>query len=381
MLRSDAILRRGRGMTIALLSLVVIVFTGVLAGYLLPVVQLPEPTGPYPVGIVNRELMDEDRGRRLMASIWYPTDETGLRAPLLHAPDIMINGLAESFGLPALALQHLRYFTVIASEAMPLAADETLLPVLVFSHALVGLRMQNSSALQELASWGYVVVALDHTDASAVTVFPDGEARYFDMGRFDITYINDAQYAREVNDKLFPVWVDDQRFVYDTLEIWMTDDPLLRGRLDLTRIGSLGHSFGGAAALEVCRIDMRCRAAVNLDGGLYGEIAMIPAVRPLMLMTSAESYENQAAVSAWRRMMSTATGPAYWLELPDSTHFSFTITQLLSPILVPPNFEPRNGLRVTDKYLRTFFDLYVRENASERLVPDADVRDVRWMID
>ena len=79
--------------------------------------------------------------------------------------------------------------------------------------------------------------------------------------------------------------------------------------------------------------------------------------------------------------MAAATGPAYWLELPDSTHFSFTITQLLSPILVPPNFEPRDGLRVIDKYLRTFFDLYVRENASERLAPDADVSDVRWIID
>jgi len=191
---------------------------------------------------------------------------------------------------------------------VPLAADETLLPVLVFSHGLVGLRMQNSSALQELASWGYVVVALDHTDASAVTVFPDGEARSFDMGRFDITYIDDAQYAREINDKLFPVWVDDQRFVYDTLEIWMTDDPLLRGRLDLTQIGSLGHSFGGATALEVCRIDMRCRAAVNLDGGLYGDIVTLPAVRPLMLMTSAESYENQEAVSAWRRRLVRPTG-------------------------------------------------------------------------
>lgn len=109
--------------------------------------------------------------------------------------------------------------------------------------------------------------------------------------------------AGRFNDKLFPVWVDDQRFVYDTLEIWMTNDPLLRGRLDLTRLGSLGHSFDGATALEVCRIDMRCRAAVNLDGGHYGDIVTIPAVRPLMLMTSAESYENQEAVSAWRRMM------------------------------------------------------------------------------
>ncbi|MBC8100718.1 MAG: hypothetical protein H7Y11_14855, partial [Armatimonadetes bacterium] len=250
-----------------------------------------------------------------------------------------------------------------------------------FSHGLVGLRMQNSTTLQELASWGYVVVALDHTDAAAVTVFPDGEARFFDMQRFDITYIDDEQYARQINDQLFPVWVADQRFVYDMLETWMSNDPLLAGKLDLTQIGSLGHSFGGATALEVCRIDPRCRAAVNLDGGLYGNMVTMPAVRPLLLMSSAETYQNSVAIEKWTRMMAAATDEAYWLELPHSTHFSFTITQLLSPILVPQDFDPRAGLRVVDKYLRAFFDLHLRGNTTEPLAPISDVNDVRWLVD
>jgi hypothetical protein len=181
-----------------------------------------------------------------------------------------------------------------------------------------------------------------------------------------------------VNQRVFPVWVADQRFVYDTLETWAMHDPLFAGRLDLTRIGSFGHSFGGATALEVCRVDQRCRAAVNMDGGLYGGIATLPAVRPLLLMSSADSNRYPATVARWTHMIDQATKAAYWLELPNSTHLSFTFSQLLSPLLIPKGFEPRVGLGIVDKYLRAFFDLHLRGVDTRILGPASGETDVRW---
>jgi hypothetical protein len=35
---------------------------GAAAGYSLPVIRLPEPTGPYPVGVVDHELVDQAQG-------------------------------------------------------------------------------------------------------------------------------------------------------------------------------------------------------------------------------------------------------------------------------------------------------------------------------
>src|SRR5687768_4504787 len=64
--------RRGRTMLASVATALILVLGGVLAGWLLPVVRLPEPTGSYQVGIVDRELVDEVRGRRLMVSVWYP---------------------------------------------------------------------------------------------------------------------------------------------------------------------------------------------------------------------------------------------------------------------------------------------------------------------
>jgi predicted dienelactone hydrolase len=377
LLGREGTVRRGRAMLASVATALILVLGGVLAGWLLPVVTLPEPTGSYQVGIVDRELVDEVRGRRLMVSVWYPAAQRGTPAPLTHHPDELMTALANLTSLPAPLFQHLRYVTLTASEGVPALADSTPFPVLVFSHGLVGLRLQNSSTLQELASWGYVVVALDHTDAAAVTVFPDGEARFYNLERFGIPSGVEPNESL-VNQRVFPVWVADQRFVYDTLETWQVNDPLLAGKLDLRHIGSFGHSFGGATALEVCRVDARCRAAVNMDGGLYGGIVTLPAVRPLLLMSSADSSRYPDAVEKWAHLITNATDAAYWLELPYSTHLSFTFSQLLSPMLVPQGFEPGAGLRVVDKYLRAFFDLHLRGVDTRVLEPASGETDVRW---
>lgn len=372
--------RRRRGMLASSITALGLVFAGVFAGWLLPVITLPEPTGPYAVGVMDRELVDAARGRRLMVSVWYPAAQRGAPAPLTQHPDAIMTALADLSGAPALLFQHLRYVTVAASADAPVQADGAPFPVLVFSHGLVGLRLQNSSTLQELASWGYVVVAIDHTDAAAVTVFPDGAARVYDLTRFGIPAGVEPDAAL-VDARVFPVWVADQRVVYDTLETWAHHDPVLAGKIDLTRIGSFGHSFGGATALEVCRIDARCQAAVNLDGALYGGAATLPAVRPLLLMTAAESMRYPDTIASWSHMLSMARARAYWIELPNSSHLSFTFSQLLSPLLAPPGFEPRTGLRIIDRYLRAFFDQHLRGVDTRLLDPAIGETDVRWRSD
>lgn len=378
-LRKDANpVHRRRGIAVSVLLGLCLLVCGVAAGWLLPVAKFPEPTGPYAVGVVDREVVDEARQRRLMVSVWYPAAQAGSPALMTDHPDEVAAAMEIFTGLPSLAFQHLGYFTVAATQNATLTTDDGTLPVLVFSHGMVGMRLQNSSNLQELASWGYVVVAIDHTDAAAVTVFPDGEARYYDLQRFDIP--PEAEIDTAVMDTyVFPVWVADQQFIYDTLEQWNDSDSLLAGRLDLTRIGSFGHSFGGATAAEVCRVDERCRAAVIMDGGLYGGIVSQPAVSPLMLMTSADSAELPEAVGKWTNMMSNAQNAAYWLELPHSSHLSFTITELLSPFLVPDNFDPYAGLQTIDKYLRLFFDKHLRGIETADLESESGEQDVRWI--
>lgn len=348
-------LRVGSGVVLA----GVVVGSVVLAGYILPVITLPAPTGLYSVGVVDRELVDPARDRRLMASVWYPAAAPGDPAPLTHYPDQLMEGMATLTGLPGIVFQHLRYINVAASDGAPVLADGKPFPVLVFSHGMTGMRLQNASMLQDLASWGYVVLALDHTDAAAVTTFPDGETHLFDLTRFGLTP-DEVTSAGGVEANVFPVWVADQRFAFDTLEAWQASDPTFAGKLDLDHLGAFGHSFGGATSLEVCRVDPRCRAAADLDGGIYGGIGESPATRPLLLMSSASSGQNETARAKWGEVIGRAQAPATWLEMPGSDHLSFTDSELLSPLLPPSGFDPRAGLAQVDHDLRVFFDAWLR---------------------
>lgn len=378
MLRRRSDISRLRLVLSTLVVVVGMVGGGVLAAWLLPVFTLPAPTGPYAVGIVDREIVDSARDRRLMTSVWYPAASSGPPAPFTAYPDEMMAALADASGLPELLFQHLRYVKTSASQSAPILAGQPPFPVLVFSHGLTGMRSQSSSTMQELASWGYVVVAIDHTDAAAVTVFPDGEVRPYDDTRFGLT-VGVEPSKEEINSTMFPVWVADQRYVYDTLEAWDERDPLLQGKLNLAQIGSFGHSFGGATSLDVCLIDARCQAAVDLDGGLYGQSASEPATRPILLMISEESAENAEPMAEWQAMEARANGAAYWLEIPHTSHLSFTFMPLMTPALAPSGITPQEGLQVVDRYLRAFFDRHLRGIDAPPLEPAANDAAVIWL--
>ena len=54
-----------------------------------------------------------------------------------------------------------------------------------------------------------------------------------------------------------------------------------RGRLDLDKIGAVGHSLGGASAAQFCHDDARCAAGVDMDGRLFGTVVTEGAPAPV----------------------------------------------------------------------------------------------------
>jgi predicted dienelactone hydrolase len=62
-----------------------------------------------------------------------------------------------------------------------LATAKRRYPAVLFSHGLGETRYSYVSILEDLASHGFIVVAIDHTYSNRMTVFPDGrEARWDD---------------------------------------------------------------------------------------------------------------------------------------------------------------------------------------------------------
>jgi predicted dienelactone hydrolase len=219
---------------------------------------LPAPTGRHRVGRASFELVDPNRaeiyssnpqdGRELVIWTWYPAapDPGADRAAYLPEPWAPAGQL---LGLNAAGLRS------YAVEAAAVADEQSSYPVLVQSQSGFPPLLLAAIA-EELASHGYVVVGVNHTYETAVTVFADGRVVPMSpaavaglLGPQTETGPYQEQFAQRA--AVCDYKAADLASVADQLEQAPADAAgLLAGRLDLDRLGGFGHSFGGNAALQ-----------------------------------------------------------------------------------------------------------------------------------
>lgn len=363
---------------------------------LLPVFAFEEPSGPYAVGTVTYHWTDERREetatpeagdkRELMVQIWYPADMKTARgakpAPYIeHVPQVA-QGLKAALSLPPALFSQLRWVEAHAYSGLPLAEGERTYPVLLFSHGMTGFRNQNTFQTEELASRGYIVVGIDHAYGAAAVVYPDGRVAKMQSNN---------QSGFKAYEESSRIWVDDVSFVLDQLEKANRSggSGLLTGRLDLSRVGMFGHSFGGATAAQTLMKEERIRAAVNMDGTLYGSPVPEGGFGKPYLQLNGEgsidkakfdrtleqagitgeerqSYEDFWKESALRRERA-ASGGAYSAVFAHTNHMSFTDFYLFSPLLPPKGAPPRRIQEEINQLTTAFFDRYVKGDTSVTL--------------
>ena len=64
------------------------------------------------------------------------------------------------------------------------------------------------------------------------------------------------------------------------------------GRLDMTRVGIFGHSFGGATAAQFCHEDSRCKAGIDVDGAPHGSVIQAGIRQPFMFLLSDHGHSS-----------------------------------------------------------------------------------------
>ncbi len=130
--------------------------------------------------------------------------------------------------------------------------------------------------VEDLASHGYVVVAIDHPHDAGIVEFPDGHV-VVPRSQMDI-------------ETALTVRVADTRFVLDASSRGSIDQGFFAGRLDLGHVGMFGHSLGGAAAASTMLVDSRIDAGADLDGVLFGAARTAGLSRPFMLMSGEPGF-------------------------------------------------------------------------------------------
>jgi predicted esterase len=352
---------------------------------LLPIPRLKPPDGPYAVGTRSWQWTDPARldpyapggntPRQLVAQAWYPVDpgNEGEYSPWMPSAEIVAPAVADWINLPSFFLNHLVLVKTQALQDVSIAMSEEGFPLLLFSHGYGGFRAQNTNQMQYLASHGYIVVAVEHTYGAVVTVFPDGQVAHHNPDTMpdNLPPAEDLEATRALGSQ----WAGDLSFVLDQLSSMEQagSEEAWEGKLDLNRIGALGHSTGGGAVIEFCYRDPRCQATLTLDpfvkpvsGQALHQGLSVPA-----LHIFSEAWTSNENLVRFAPLAGQSAPAPLVLTVRGSAHYDFSDLPLLSPLAHQLGLKgPINGKRMTsivNTYLLSFFDQTLRNEDSSLL--------------
>ena len=377
-------------------------------------VTLPIPTGPYAVGRVVADWRDDNRTdpfaggsrpRELPVWIWYPANRSDAARPVAYMPNRLREAMEPGSALVRFIMGRLTTnrasVTGHALEAPSVAASEHAFPVVLLKPALGAAVVQNSVLAEDLASHGYIVVGSDSPYTTPAVVYQDGRVVLRTAAGHPPENapgtVSDLAPGQP-NDFYLPVldvWVADNRFVLDRLQALNAHDSTGRfaGRLDLSAVGALGHSLGGATALQFCRADARCRAGVDLDGMPLGDVNRVGVGKPFLFLFAdrpiferpTDRQDTRAFLDALARLRaSTRTHPSLVL-LRGAEHFNFFDQALLTEPTIwrwfgaMGSIDQARALEITRQYVRAFFDTHLKHRPSELLEgPVTSIPEVRF---
>ncbi len=238
-------------------------------------------------------------------------------------------------------------------------------PVVIFSHGLGGSREGNPYLGQHWSNRGYVVVFVQHLGSDASVWKDEAPANRL------------ASLKKAANIQNSLLRFKDIPATIDQLEKWnRSTDSILYGRLDTSRIGMSGHSFGAVTTQAVSGqktplgtaafTDQRIKAAVIMSPSspknaadpkrLFGSVSI-----PWLLMTGTNDIAMVGDTDMESRLAvfpALSPGNKYELVLKDGTHEAF------SDHLLPNAAKRRNPNhhRVILGLSTAFWDAFLRED-------------------
>lgn len=361
--------------------------------------QLPAPSGQYRVGMTTYYLVDESRQetysaeiydlqtqslsktprptdrRELIIYVWYPTRAIKEKTTVPYVDEgfalATAEGMAANFGVSpdrfvAIVTQ------TIQTNAIPKAKlTDSRYPVIIFSPGFGATPKFYTKQLEELASHGYVVVAINPTYEVPI-LFPDGQV-ITQSSVFDFSSASN-ETKQQVFNQAVEIRAEDVSFVLNELKRINKKDPhgLFTGRLELSKVGIFGHSLGGDTAIEAMKRDRRLKAGINMDGGSYGSLFSRENKgslnRPFMVM-SHDGADNALQVFYQQRLKAKA----YRLAIEGSKHTTFMDFGLILPAFLANaiaqeksqiaqtngSIEPKRASQIISAYTLAFFNHYL----------------------
>ncbi|MCS5592254.1 MAG: dienelactone hydrolase family protein [Gammaproteobacteria bacterium] len=339
---------------------------------LIPLSDLPEPLGFYPIGTQIFEWTDPARNewfteqendkRRIVVQIWYPSEPSN-EAPLpyLPYPDRWLPALSDILELPQFLFNHLIEIDTHSTLNAKPNQDIKQAPLVIFSHGIYGFRFQNTAQFEALASRGYIVISADHAYDASLTFFEDGSIADFRSG-YEGELTEEEFWA--LRNPQLSTRVADIRFMLDTIENKQNAGKTVWSVIDLERIGIFGHSYGGATGIVAAGEDKRIDAVVALDGWILPILPVVieKGVQKPFFYIGRESWPDPLNYQKLNTLLHNSSQQST-LYLPGTMHFDFSDTPLFSPAMQAVGLAgaiPADELaRLLENNIVTFFDTHL----------------------
>ncbi|XP_036624773.1 platelet-activating factor acetylhydrolase [Trichosurus vulpecula] len=243
--------------------------------------QIPKGKGSYSVGCTD--LMFDFTAQGSLLRLYYPSKDGEYHSTVWIPNKEYFLGLSNFLGLHRLMGKFIAYcfgsVTTPANWNAPLRIGEKY-PLIIFSHGLGAFRTIYSAIGIELASHGFIVAAVEHRDESAsATFYYENEFAaerdnkswlpYKHLQTQSTEYIQRhrqvLQRAEECSKALNLILdINGGKTVKNVLDSTF-DLRQLKDAIDNKKIAVMGHSFGGATAIQSLSEDKRFQCGIALD--------------------------------------------------------------------------------------------------------------------
>ncbi|MBH5320927.1 hypothetical protein I6N90_24380 [Paenibacillus sp. GSMTC-2017] len=387
--------------------MILLTFASSTLALILPVFQLPEPDGHYKVGTTEFHFTDASREetftdekedqRELMVQLWYPAQNTEAMKVMPVFPNekdvfkTFVAAYTEKLNVPAFTLDYWKYIKSNAYQDAKIKTTEASYPVIILSHGMGTGKVIHASQAENLASHGYIVVAIDHTYNTMATAFPDGHVTKFNDKKADMDRTANSNWQLDI-------WADDVDFVLGQLN--QLNAGLLpsafTGKLDMTNVGIMGHSFGGATAFHSYYTNPDLKAGILMDSSMFELDTEYNITKPFMFIEAEDTYkmrekskvfvsdEELKSINLTREQLNKAIednnkqykiidhavkqgGTLIYVE--GTSHYNFTDLQMYSPLFSLMGFtgeiEGSRGAYIVNQYVLDFFNKHLRGTGGE----------------
>lgn len=254
--------------------------------------------GPFSVGVKDIFFFDQDRDelhgnrlskRTLLLQLWYPAQKSDSQEKMSYEamghnvfeqhlqeiPKIILqnNDISQNISIQKIRTQ-LKINAL--KNAEPLDSQQEY-PLLIFSHGYTMSAGNYSGLCMSLASHGYCVLAVNHTGVAGSS---------FLLDRTHLTC------KAPPNLETFFCCEQDICAVIRALHQKNLLPPELQKNIDVTKLGFIGHSMGGALATRLTASCKEIVMGINLDGPLFGRALYSSFKKPFLFMLAGDFYEG-----------------------------------------------------------------------------------------